>query len=151
MASIFEHPIERYHDCEPGATDEKVKQWTEHGLPGWEYHSRDLAYNFRVEEGYPDCPGVGAGRWAYDLPDDYEPPPVEFWIATVYSPALKRPVEDSYYPMPALHACVFKGKELAHDPNPAYANYPPERTVVMLNWFTKNAKSPEAGSDRVRG
>jgi hypothetical protein len=76
-------------------------------------------------------------RWTYDLPETWEPPVDYHWLASIYSPRLKRPVEDPYYPLPALHMVVMKGPVMVHDPNPDYADQVPyEPTVVMQTWWT---------------
>jgi hypothetical protein len=121
----------------PPPTDTDLAKWTSDTFDSIEYHYSDLAHNFRVVEGFPDVEGVGTGRWAYDLPEVWEPPTEDYWMASVCSLGLKRPVEDPYYPMPALHAVVMRGASLVHDPNAAYADRVPyEPTVVAQSWWT---------------
>jgi hypothetical protein len=134
IASIFEIPLEllRY----PPPCETVLRRWTAREQPYLQFHYTDLSTNYRLVEGYPDVPGVGTARWAYDVrePDDYDPPEAEFWIASIPSPVLKRPIEDSYYPMPALHAVVMQGRECVHDPHPDYAINPYPRVAAAARW-----------------
>jgi hypothetical protein len=124
----------------PPPSDSELMAWSKGAAPMLEFHNRDLATNYRIEEGYEDVEGVGTGRWAYDVPDEWEPPVPGFWLASVNSPGLKRPVEDPYYPMPALHMVVMCGRDMYHDPNPRYADLVPyEPTVVGQTWWTGGA------------
>lgn len=133
IATIFGLSLDDLRYPPPYTTD--ILRWTEETYPGLAYNNVDHGRNYRIVEGFPDVPGVGSGRWTYDLPDDYDPPPAEFWMATVFSPGLKRGVEDPYYPMPGLHAVVMQGKTLYHDPNPAYETPRDVTPVVMKTWW----------------
>lgn len=136
VASLFEISLDDLRF--PPPTDDNLREWTNLNMPDTEFHYRDLGFNYRVVEGYPDVEGVGTGRWAYDLPDEWDPPAADYWLASVNSLGLKRPVEDSYYPMPALHMVVMRGRDLVHDPNPKYAaRMPYTPTVVAQSWWTK--------------
>jgi hypothetical protein len=134
VASIFEIPLELLRYPPPCEAD--LRRWTAFHQPYREFHYADLSTNYRLVDGYPEAPGVGTSRWAYDLcePGDYEPPEVEFWIASIPSPGLKLPVEDPYYPMPALHAVVMRGDTCVHDPNPDY-RINPHPQVVAAEWW----------------
>lgn len=123
----------------PPPSSEMVMEWSKGELPHLDYHNVDYGTNYRIEEGYPDCQYVGTGRWKYDLRPENEriKPTVEFWIASVNSLQLKRPICDPYYPMPALHAVVMQGDKLWHDPNPKNPrDYEP--TIVMASWWEPN-------------
>jgi hypothetical protein len=143
LASIFnlDYPPRGY----PPACIEDFKAWTSRFRPDLCVHERNLATNYRVVEGFPDYEGVGSGRWTYDIPETWEPPVDDWWIATVQSQSLKRPISDPYYPMPALHAVVMCGPDFVHDPNPR--NEQKMMPLIAQTWWepvrTKNA--PEAG------
>lgn len=122
----------------PPPTTEDLLAWTQENTSFY-YNWADLGSNYRLV----DLEGIGE-RWTYDLPEEWTPPPVEFWMGTIFSPGLERDVSDPYYPMPALHAVVMRGRELIHDPNPAY-EVPYEPTVVGMSWWTE---SPGADSNR---
>lgn len=131
VASILEIDLDDLRF--PPPTDADLLAWTEQHT-SLRYNFVDLGTNFRVVGGFPDAPSVGTGRWTYDLPAEWTPPPTEFWMATINSLGLERPVSDPYYPMPALHAVVMQGRKIAHDPNPAYA-LPYDPTVVAMSWW----------------
>jgi hypothetical protein len=132
LASLFEEPLESFHyDMLEAPSNEDERKLTECRWPHLEYHFRDLALNLRLEE----CYGAGGERWHYDYPETWEPPVPGFWIASIESQSLKRPVTDPYYPMPALHAVVMHGRDLAHDPNPN--NEFRLTPMVGQSWWTK--------------
>jgi hypothetical protein len=135
LASIFERPIEDFHD-RGIAYFEEICAWTKAEYPFLRYNERDLGFNWRMEGEYAVHPEWGTQRHAYDIPDTFEPPVEGYWKATIFSPGLTRPEDDPYYPMPGLHAVVFKGDELVHDPNPNYALGSYEPRVVRLGWWT---------------
>jgi hypothetical protein len=115
----------------PPPYDDDIAEWTSKNLPGMYYHSRDLCTNYRMDD--------ETGKWSYDYPTDSLVPPVAgFWMAAIPSPGLKLPPEDPYYPMPALHAVVFKGSRLYHDPNPKYKGHWVNKfpVVLRLNWWS---------------
>lgn len=132
IASIFEIPLDtlRY----PPPFTEDVLAWTKEHYPALEFHNVDLGFDYRLR----DVPGIPEGeqRWHYRLRRKWEPPTDDYWIASVDSQGLMRPVEDPYYPMPALHAVVMKGRDLVHDPNDSYplGSYKPK--VVMQSWWS---------------
>lgn len=135
VASLFELELDSLPAKPPAALD--MLEWSKEALPHLKFNNRDLGYNYRIEEGYPDAEGVGTGRWTYDLPDAWDPPTDGYWLASVNSLGLKRPVEDPYYPRPALHMVVMHGRRLVHDPNPRYAVLLPYRPVVVeQTWWT---------------
>lgn len=146
VASIFEIPLDtlRY----PPADDADLEAWTVKNRPSLVFHHLDFAYDFEVVEGYPDIGDLGGtGRWSYKVPEEWEAPfdpgpwitpaPLDFWIASIPSPGLERPVEDPYYPMPALHAVVMYGKELVHDPHADYECPRKIETVERCSWWTR--------------
>lgn len=140
VATLFGLPLDRLRLPPPCA--QELLDWTKENAPTLEFHDVDLARNYRIEEGFPDVEGVGTGRWAYDVPDEWEPPVQGFWIAGVESLGLKRTVEDPYYPMPALHAVVMHGRTMFHDPNPKYADRVPyEPRVVTMEWWTDGLRA----------
>lgn len=114
--------------------EEDTAKWTECCRPELEFHSEDLGYDFELVDASPAW-GGDPQRWTYKVRETYEPPPVEFWIASIFSPAVKRPMADPYYPMPALHAVVMRGNQIAHDPNPAYDTVGHIPRVVMKSWW----------------
>lgn len=134
IASVFEVNLEQFRLCAPPCGDD-IRKWTEIAYPHLTFHYRDLCTNYRVVKGFPDVPNWRTGRWAWDDPDQdaWEPPPAEYWIASVHSQRLKRPVEDGYYPMPALHAVVMNGHKMVHDPNPKNGAYTP--IVCGQSWW----------------
>lgn len=132
ISTLFDIPLDDLRHPPPCAED--LLRWTQEYMPHLEYHHIDLGRNFRLVEGYDYVEGVGTERWTYDLPDAWDPPVEGYWLASINSLGLKRPVEDPYYPMPALHMVVMRGRELFHDPNAQYADYEP--TVVMQTWWT---------------
>lgn len=135
VATLFGLPLEQLRLPPPAAPE--LLDWTKENTPALAFHNVDLATNFRLIDGYKDVKGVGPSRWAYDIPDTWEPPVRGFWIAGVNSLGLKRTEEDPYFPMPALHAVVMLGREMYHDPNPSYADRVPyEPTVVDKSWWT---------------
>jgi len=147
IASIFERDIENIDLVHAYNSD--IMKWTRDNRPDLDYHNIDLAQNFRAVDGFPECEFYGTQRYTYDLPDSWQPPTLGFWMASVYSPGLKRPVEDAYYPLPGLHAVVFQGDKLAHDPNPAYADLPNDRyddQMVMMTWWEKATEGDDGGS-----
>jgi hypothetical protein len=119
----------------PPPYDHNIADWTNENLPGLHYHSRDLCTNYRM---------VDEDRWTYDYPmKPWEPPVPGLWMATIPSPGVRLPESDPYYPGPGLHAVVFDGDALFHDPNPRYVDYwkkmdvwkiPPR--VFRLNWWS---------------
>lgn len=133
IASIFELPL-KLVDFEVADWDE-IQAWTALNFPELTVGEIDLAFN--VEE-------KSNGRWAYEVPNTWEPPTGAYWMASVNSRNLQRPESDPYYPMPALHAIVMKGRQIAHDPNP---NNPymiggsPERVVMQTFWTKKTPRS----------
>jgi hypothetical protein len=138
IASIFELSIEDVQDGGP-PTDDDLVRWTRKHFPALAYQILDLGYDYDVVHGYPDCKGVGTGRWTYKVRETWEPPDASvtdgYWMATVPSQTLKRPIKDPYYPMPALHAVVMKGRECVHNPNPK--NFlDPNPQVIMQSWWT---------------
>lgn len=140
VASLFDLDLDDLRF--PPPSDGELMAWSKRELPHLTFNNVDYGHNYRVVDGYPDCPGVGTGRWTYDLrPEDERiNPTTEFWLASVNSLRLKRPVCDSYYPMPALHMVVMRGNEIWHDPNPKNPRkYEP--TVVMATWWEPNEGS----------
>jgi hypothetical protein len=137
VASIFDLDIEavRYP---AGPSLDDLRLWTKNHYPALTLHGRDLGFNYRiVRGGYKRVPRVGTGRWTYDIPVTWTAPTPGYWLASIFSLKLKRPIEDPYYPMPNLHMVVMKGRELVHDPHPSYAELVPyQPTVVMQTWWT---------------
>ncbi len=120
MASIFEieeADLKLYDFLAPDKDD--TRKWTELVHPELEFHDEDCAYDFELIDADLAW-GGDPQRWTYKVPDSFEAPTARFWIASVFSPGLTRPTTDPYYPMPALHAVVMRGKKLVHDPNPNY-------------------------------
>lgn len=137
VASIFEVSIESLKiDKIMPPTDTDLAKFTACRWPAIQFHYEDLACDYELIDGpsVPEHPHPK--RWSYAAPETFEPPPVEFWMATVFSPGLKRPVGDPYYPMPALHAVVMQGDKLAHDPNPNYTHSELYSPVVAKSWWT---------------
>lgn len=137
IASLFDLELSDLDYAPP--TSQDLIDWTKREMSDLEFHNVDYGYNYRVVDGYEDCEHVGTGRWTYDLRPDEEKikPTTEFWLASVHSLQLKRPICDSYYPMPALHMVVMQGDKLWHDPNPKNPrDYEP--TVVMASWWEPN-------------
>lgn len=120
------------------AADEDLAKWTECRFPEYEFHWKDLCYDYDTVPADPSW-GGDPYRWTYKVPLTWEPPPADYWMASVYSPALTRPPEDPYYPFPALHAVVFRGDKLAHDPNPQYGPEDQKGYSVVLRqtWWTR--------------
>lgn len=116
--------------------------WSKENAPALEFHDVDLARNYRLQGGFPDYEGVGSERWAYDIPKEWEAPVMGFWLAGINSLSLKLPIENPYYPMPGLHMVIMRGREMYHDPNPAYADRVPYTpTVVTQTWWTDGLRA----------
>jgi hypothetical protein len=126
IASIFELPLEEVDATLKDSYAQTIIDWTKQHLPHLEFHNRDLAYNYQVTKNE---------KWTYDVPKEWNPPTDEYWMAAVESRGLKRPDDDPYYPLPALHAVVMHGRELVHDPNPKYQGLP-LTPMVMQSWWT---------------
>lgn len=142
VASIFELSLPEAQGVFGPPDESELRIWTRMKLPDMTFHSIDLGYDYEVVDGYPDCEGVGTGRWTYKVAADWEPPDASatggYWMATIPSQKLVRPVEDPYYPMFALHAVVMFGRLCVHDPNPN--NRPdPSPLVVDQHWWTNGA------------
>jgi len=140
VASIFELSLKDAQGAFGPPCSEDLDLWTRMHMPGYKYHNLDLGYDFEIVEGYPDCEGVGTGRWTYKVRDEWEPPDASatdgYWFGTIPSQRLVRPVSDPYYPMPALHAVVMRGRVCVHDPNPNN-HLDPHPRVLELSWWTK--------------
>lgn len=137
VASIFEvtHAALNIDKIAP-PNDDDLEKWTELVHPELEMHRVDHTFNYRLIPG-PSVPRhPHPERWAYDIPDEVLAPTDGFWMASIYSPGLSRPVEDPYYGMAALHAVVFEGNTLVHDPNPKYTigEYVPR--ISRATWWT---------------
>lgn len=142
VATLFGCELDDLRDQEAGATCEDLLVWSKNHVPTLEYNDVDLATNVRLVGGFEDIDGVGSERWTYDVPTEWEPPVPGFWLASINSLGLKRPVEDPYYPLPALHMVVMLGRQMYHDPNPNYADRVPyEPTVVMQTWWTDGLRN----------
>lgn len=141
IASILEQPLEDVQGGRRPPSIADLIEWTAEYVPELSFNSLDLCYNFRPVNGYPDVPELGTERWTYDIHKDWEPPDASatdgYWIASVPSQTLKRPVEDPYFPMPSLHAVVMHGRYCVHDPN-SYNRIDPEPQVSMQYWWTLN-------------
>lgn len=114
--------------------DADLRKWTECRFPNVRFCYEDICTDFDLVEADPSW-GGDAFRWVYKVPSDFEPPPVEYWMASVFSLGLQPPPEYPYYPFPGLHAVVMRGKDLAHDPNPRYTNDMLYSPVLMKTWW----------------
>lgn len=137
LASIFEIPYPEMGTeriASPHYSD--VRKWTECRFPYLEYHYEDWSVNYRLVPGpsIPEHPSPT--RWAYDVPDEFEPPVEGYWMGTIHSLSLRAPLESAYYGMPGLHAVVMKGRKLVHDPNPHNVHEKPPQ-LVMASWWTE--------------
>lgn len=138
VASLFELslPEAQQHFGPPDFQD--LREWTKLFRPELEYKYIDLGYDYEIVDGFPDCEGVGTGRWTYKIAADWEPPDASltdgYWLATVPSQKLVRPVSDPYYPMAALHMVVMRDRVCVHDPNPNndLIRHP---QVIDLHWW----------------
>lgn len=142
VASILELDFaEVRHLPPPSGAD--LMQWTREQRPDLEFTNVNLRYGYQT---VPGPPGIASWdgphafeRWHYSVRDEFEAPESDFdaWMATIHSPGLASTADDPYFPMPQLHAVVFSGRELAHDPNPAYEC--PRRTpqVLEMSWWTR--------------
>jgi hypothetical protein len=137
LASVFELSLDSMPTEPPYPQD--WFDWTQENVPHLVYTNKDLAYDYELRGSFPKTKDFGTKRWTYKVNLQWEPPDASatggYWIATVPSQRLKRPVEDPYYPLPALHAVVMLDRECVHDPNP-HNTLDPSPLVIQQTWWT---------------
>lgn len=151
LASIFEEPLDSFcYDRLEALDAGDLAKLTECRWPHLRFYEEDCCYDFELVDADPAW-GGDPQRWTYKVPKTFEPPTDGYWMASVASPRLKRPTEDPYYPMPALHAVVFKGDQLVHDPNPNY-NVEYDRIHMKSWWEERKARdsNPSTHSHALR-
>lgn len=136
IASIFEWSID-FLDLPNPCYSQDVIDWTNRYWPGWQCVDMDYRTNY-LESSKP-TEERPEGGWVYDDPSEWFAPHYGYWIGTIYSPRIKRPKSDPYWPRSGLHAVVMKGYKLAHDPHPEGLKEIGDETILgALYWVVSD-------------
>lgn len=135
LASIFELDIDDV-DVPDGTDSNMVMTWTNNRFPHLHCWIVDHGKNYRIAEMATD--DEPWGRWEYDLPDEFEPPTQDLWMATVVSPRGFL-TAGPYRGSPILHAIVMEGEDIAWDPYPD-ACWDTRPVVVQSTWWVPRTK-----------